>query len=150
MGIHINLGLVICSWYCIISSSVAYLHKKTMRYCIKKFFFECVRCSKSVWCESITVSIFASYQSYCSSFPILQFPSAAKFHTNTNRYIWNKTFCFSMKDISVWYESARAFHISRLKNSSSRLNAVRGLRVRPYGTPSIPIFNSFIKGLSNS
>ena len=38
MSIHINLVLVICSWYCIISSSVAYFHKKTKRYCIKKVF----------------------------------------------------------------------------------------------------------------
>ena len=106
MGIHINLVLVICSWYCIISSSVAYLHKKQRDIVLKSFSLS-VSDAASVWCESITVSIFASYQSYCSSFQILQFPPVAKFYIKTNRYIWKKTFCFSMKDISVWYDPAR-------------------------------------------
>ena len=82
--------LAICSWYCIISSSVAYFHKKTKRYCIKKFSLSVS--DASVWCESITVSIFASYQSYCSSFQILQFPPVAKFYIKTNRYMWKKLF----------------------------------------------------------
>ena len=98
-----KLFLVICSWYCIIaiSTSVTYFRTKTKDIFIKKSFSLSVSYAR-LYCEPIMVRIFASYHLYCSSFQIMPLPSVVKFYTKTNRYIWEKTFCFGMKNMSVW------------------------------------------------